>query len=192
MCGLFGFWGNRPDTERMALAALLASRRGPDGWGIVTDQASNRGLGRLPQQQVRDIAAERFVIGHCRLATVLGSKTVRDGQPLLVGRYLVAHNGCVANGADLSSAFGYVPATRNDSEAIGQLMCRLPGSTDQRLNAALQTIDHGGHYAVAVIDLDLMTVHLRASCMPLWTLRAPEGIYWCSVRADDTWEGVRD
>lgn len=191
MCGLFGFFGHGPDMDVVAMTALLAARRGPDGWGIVTDQSAERGLGRLPTPLARGIAAERFVIGHCRLATVLGSKTRHDAQPIGVGRYLLAHNGTVANAEDLQFVFGYQPRTRNDSEAIGQLMCRLPGSTDQRLNSALGTIDHGGHYAVTVIDLELMTVHLRASRMPLWINRAPEGVYWCSIRPGDDWEGAR-
>lgn len=191
MCGLFGFWGFKPDMGRIATAALLAARRGPDGWGIVTDIASERGLGRLPAGLARGIAAERFVIGHFRLATVLGSKTIHDGQPLHVGRFVVAHNGTVPNADGLRSAFGYEPDTRNDSEAIGQLMCRLPGSPDERLDAALARIDHGGHYAVTVLDLELMTVHLRAKAMPLWVHRAYEGIYWCSIRPDETWEAAR-
>lgn len=188
MCGLFGFFGNGPDRDRVAMTALLAARRGPDGWGIVTDIAGERGLGRLPAGLARGIAAERFVIGHCRLATVLGSKTINDGQPIIVGRYVVAHNGTVPNADDLQCVFGYQPQTRNDSETIGQLLHHLPGSTGERLTAALEAIDHGGHYAASVLDLCDMTIHLRASRMPLWVHRAPEGLYWCSIRPDETWE----
>lgn len=192
MCGLFGFFGQMPDLDRLGDAAMLAAKRGPDAWGIVTDVYSERGLGRLPESLARNIDARRYVIGHSRLATVLGSKTLRDGQPLQVGRYVVAHNGTVANADELRQAFGYTPFTRNDSEAIGHLLCRLPGSTEERLTAALDTIDHGGHYAVTVLDTELMTMHLRASCMPLWVHRAPEGIYWCSIRPAADWEGCRE
>lgn len=191
MCGLFGFSGMWPDLKLLATAASLASKRGPDSWGLMTDITMERGLGRLPEMLARGIVAKRFAIGHCRLATVLGTKTLKNSQPLIVGRYVVAHNGTVANADELREAFGYTPASRNDSEAIGQVMCRLPGNTDQRLDAALDTIDHGGHYAVAVFDLELMTIHLRANCMPLWVHRAPEGIYWCSIRPGQDWEGVR-
>lgn len=191
MCGLFGFYGRGPDPDRLAMAGVLAARRGPDGWGVLTDLTYERGLGRLPSMLARGIVADRFVMGHCRLATVLGSKTIHDGQPLRVGRYVVAHNGCVANADALREAFGYQPVTRNDSEAIGLLLHRMAGTTDERLSAVLDTIDHGGHYAVTVLDLDAMTVHLRANCMPLWALRAPEGLYWCSIRPGEDWEGVR-
>lgn len=191
MCGLFGFFGNGPDMDRLAMAAVLAAKRGPDGWGILTDCTYERGMGRLPSTLARGIVADRFVIGHCRLATVLGSKSVHDGQPIRVGRYVISHNGTVANADDLQRAFGYQPQTRNDSEAIGLLMHRMPGSTDERLSAVLDTIDHGGHYAVSVLDLHDLTIHLRANCMPLWVHRAPEGTYWCSIRPDETWEGCR-
>lgn len=191
MCGLFGFFGHRPDMHILADAALLAARRGPDGWGIMTDHCIERGLGRLPAVLARSIVADRFVIGHCRLATVLGSKSIQDGQPIRVGRYVIAHNGTVANAEDLQDAFGYKPETRNDSEAIGRVMCRLPGTTDERLTAAIDTIDHGGHYALAVLDAELGTIHLRASGIPLWAHRTPDGIYWCSIKAGDDWEGVR-
>lgn len=191
MCGLFGFFGNRPDVERLATAAVLASKRGPDGWGILTDYTYERGLGRLPAVLARGIMAERFVVGHCRLATVLGSKNIHDGQPIRVGRYVVAHNGTVANAEDLKRAFGYHPLTRNDSEAIGLLMHRMTGSNDDRLNAVIDTIEHGGHYAIAVLDMEAMTIHLRAQGIPLWVLRAPEGAYWCSIRPGPEWEGCR-
>ena len=191
MCGLFGFFGAGPDMDRLAMAAVLAARRGPDGWGVLTDVSAERNLGRLPSTLARGITADRFVIGHCRLATVLGTKQVGACQPLQTGRYVVAHNGTVANVEDLQDAFGFRLATGNDSEAIGHLLCRLPGSTDERLTAALDTIDHGGHYAVTVLDTELMTIHLRANCMPLWLYRAPEGIYWTSIRPDETWEGCR-
>ena len=191
MCGLFGFFGSGPDMDRLAMAAVLAAKRGPDGWGILTDCTYERGLGRLPSVLARGIVAERFVIGHCRLATVLGSKSVHDGQPIRVGRFVVAHNGTVANSDELREAFGYRPTTRNDSESIALLMHRMPGTTDDRLTAVLDTIDHGGHYALSVLDLEGMTIHLRANGIPLWVHRAPEGAYWCSLRPDETWEGVR-
>lgn len=191
MCGLFGFFGHRPDMDTVAMAGVLAAKRGPDGWGVLTDQAIERGLGRLPSTLARGIVAERFVIGHCRLATVLGTKQVTACQPLRVGRYVVAHNGTVGNVDDIQEAFGFRLATGNDSEAIGHLLGRLPGSTDERLTAALETIDHGGHYAVTVLDLELMTIHLRANCIPLWVHRAQEGVYWCSIRPGEGWEGAR-
>lgn len=191
MCGLFGFFGDGPDTETLSQAAMLASRRGPDGWGVFTDFTYERGLGRLPAILARGIYAQRFAIGHCRLATVLGSKTPGDGQPIRVGRYVVAHNGTVGNAAEMQEAFDLRPQTRNDSEVLALLMHRMPGSTDERLSATLETVDHGGHYAVAVADLDAMTIHLRANGMPLWALRAPEGVYWCSIRPGPQWEGIR-
>jgi glucosamine 6-phosphate synthetase-like amidotransferase/phosphosugar isomerase protein len=191
MCGLFGYiGGGRPDMERLAMAAGLAAKRGPDGWGIVTDQTQERGLGRLPQTLARGIVAERFVIGHCRLATVLGTKTPAACQPLQVGRFVVAHNGTVANVEQLRQRFGFGLATGNDSEAIAHVLDRIEGPTEARLSAALEAIDHGGHYALVVLDLQDMTVHLKAQAMPLWVYRAGQGAYWCSIRPGQEWGAI--
>lgn len=191
MCGLFGFVGTRPDAGRLAAAAMLAAKRGPDGWGILTDLSSERGLGRLPATLARGIAAERFVVGHCRLATVLGTKLVSACQPLQVGRYAVAHNGTIGNVSEMEQRFGFRLATGNDSEAIPRVMHAMTGTTEQRLMAALDAVDHGGHYAVALVDLENMQVLLRAMSMPLWITRQPEGAYWCSIRPGMEWEPVR-
>lgn len=189
MCGLFGYFGPLgPETGLLSQIAALAAKRGPDGWGVVTDVASEYGLGRLQPNMARGIEANFYAIGHCRLATVPGTKTIRACQPLRIGRYVLAHNGTVGNLGDLQDAFGIRLTTGNDSEAIGQLMRLLPGSTNERLDAALDTIDHGGHYAVTVLDTELGTMHLRANCMPLYTRKQDEGFYWCSIKPDDLWE----
>jgi asparagine synthetase B (glutamine-hydrolysing) len=188
MCGLFGFFGRSPDPDLLALAATLAAKRGPDGWGVLTDVSSERGLGRLPYSLARTIVAHRFAMGHCRLATVLGTKQVGACQPLMVGRYVVTHNGTVGNADALVAEYGYRPATRVDSEAIPQLLHCLTGTTEQRLNDALELIDHGGHYAVAVLDLESGSIHLRAQGIPLWVHRATEGVYWCSIQPAEDWE----
>lgn len=191
MCGLFGFFGHRPDIDLLQTIAVLAAKRGPDGWGVVTDLASERGMGRLPAAIARCIEANHFVIGHCRLATVPGTKHINACQPLRIGRYVMAHNGTVNNLDDLRDAFGIRPVTGNDSEAIGLLMRMLPGTTDQRLDAALDTIDHGGHYAIAVLDTELGTIHLRANCIPLWAKKTGDSTYWCSIKPGDEWELCR-
>ena len=169
----------------------LAAKRGPDGWSILTDCSSEVGIGRLAVEHARRIDGERFVLGHCRLATVPGTKHPRACQPIVVGRFAVAHNGTVANVADLQRAFGFALRSGNDSEAIAHLLNILPGSVDARIDATLATIDHGGHYALSVIDLDQQAVFLRAACMPLWAYRGAEGLYWCSIRPGEEWEGIR-
>ena len=44
---------------------------------------------------------------------------------------------------------------------------------------------------MTVLDVELGTIHLRANSIPLWAHRTPDGIYWCSIKAGEDWEGVR-
>lgn len=192
MCGLWGYAGAAaPDMGRLAMAARLAARRGPDAWGITTETRERRGLGRLPDDAVQTVAQNRVVLGHCRLSTVLGTKTTAACQPLRAGRFVVAHNGCVANAGKLVDRFGLSPATGNDSEVIAMLLDRLEGQAGDRLTAALRMIDHGGHYAVAVLDTADMQVLLRANGIPLWRHQTAAGTYWGSIRPGMEWEPVR-
>ena len=191
MCGLRGYAGARaPDMGRLSSAARLAARRGPDAWGITTETGERRGLGRLRDEDVGAVSPSRVVVGHCRLATVIGSKTAGNCQPLRAGRFVVAHNGTVPNAAELVARWRMAPATGNDSEVIALLLDRLDGSAADRLTAALAMVDHGGHYAVAVLDTADMQVLLRANSIPLWRYASQDGTYWGSVRPGMEWEPV--
>lgn len=191
MCGLFGYYGSHnPDMSRLTGAALLAAKRGPDGWGIVTQMDEFKDLGRLKASVVRDLCRDRVVIGHCRLATVIGTKRKACCQPLRVGRFVVAHNGTIANADELAARFGFCLQTGVDSEIIPHLLDIQTGTTFERIASVLDMVDHGGHYALTVFDRDTMQVHLRASGIPLWRYVAQEGTYWCSIRPDSDWEHV--
>lgn len=191
MCGLFGFHGARlPDRSVLHQAARLASRRGPDGWGIVTEFAQARDLGRLPEHVLAGMEPSRTVLGHCRLATVLGTKTADACQPIRVGRYVITHNGTVGNVPELEARHGFRLRTGNDSEALAHLLARAGGSLTDRLTWALLQADTGGHFAVVVLDTDTNDVEMRANRMPLWRHVAPAGTYWCSLQPAPEWEPV--
>jgi asparagine synthetase B (glutamine-hydrolysing) len=176
--------------QRLATAALLAAQRGPDAWGITTETSERRGMGRLSAQHVTGLPPSRVVVGHCRLATVLGTKTPEACQPIRAGRFVVAHNGSVPNAADLVERFGLSPTTGNDSEVIALLLGVLEGPASNRLAEALAQIDHGGHYAVSVLDTSDSQVLLRARGIPLWRHITQDGMYWASIRPGMEWEPV--
>lgn len=191
MCGLFGFFGShRPNTAILEEIALLAAKRGCDGWGIVTEFTESRDLGRLTAKTVRALPPCRVVVGHCRLATVPDTKRVTACQPIRVGRYVVAHNGSIANADELAVVHGFTLKTGVDSEAIGHLMTIANGSTIDRINWALSWVQHGGHYALAVLDSENMQVHLRAKNIPLYRHCTDDGFYWCSIKPANDWEAV--
>lgn len=191
MCGLFGFYGTqKPDQHTLARIAHLAAKRGCDGWGVVTEFGSQHDLGRLTNKAIRDLPPSRMVIGHCRLATVLDTKRRSCCQPIRVGRFLVAHNGTVGNVTELADQYGFKLDSGVDSEAIGHVMAAKTGDIATRLAETLAEIDHSGHYALAILDADTQSIHLRARNMPLFRLTTPAGVYWCSIRPDFEWETV--
>lgn len=182
MCGLFGFFGSHtPNIALLTLCATLAAKRGPDGWGVVTEFTEKRDLGRLTAQALRDIPPSRVVIGHCRLATVPDSRRVSACQPIRVGKYVIAHNGTIANADEFPLSTG------NDSEAIGHALVAANGN----LNDALKIVDTGGNYALSVLNLETMQVCLRAkNSIPLWRHVSNEGTYWCSIAPANDWERI--
>lgn len=191
MCGLWGFSGPRhADPQRLTVAACLAAMRGPDSWGITTETADRTGMGRLSAQHVAALPPSRVVVGHCRLATVLGTKHRQACQPIRSGRFVVAHNGTVPNAAALTARFGLQPETGNDTEIIALLLNAMDGPAADRLAQALDLVDHGGHYALAVLDTSDGQVLLRARGLPLWRHVNDGGTYWASVRPGMEWEPV--
>lgn len=192
MCGLFGFFGAKlPAPWLVAQIGMLASRRGPDGWGIVTEFDEMRDLGRLTEPVLNDLAPSRIVLGHCRLATVLGTKRIDACQPLRVGRHVVTHNGSVRNSEQLALRHGFELSTGNDSEAIAHLLGIGSGSLAHRLQWAMDQVDSGGHFAVVALDEDGQEVQLLAHGMPLFWLVEDAGMYWCSVQPGPEWEEVQ-
>ena len=128
MCGLVGYAGPPLAYHgRIDAAAAQAARRGPHSWGWAwwdgTGWRTARGSGPLPA--LPDAATGAVaIVGHSRLATC-GSTPgdtppVRESQPFTAGRYLVAHNGTVADPAALAGRPVVV-----DSEAILAAMERL-------------------------------------------------------------------
>lgn len=186
MCGLFGFSGpGRGDPELLAQLARQAAQRGPDAWGLLADGRRHAQLGRLTAAAVASIPPPRVMLGHCRLATVLGTKRVDCCQPIVAAGWAITHNGSVRNAGDLARRHGFAWATGVDSEAIAHLL-----GVHGDLQAAMAEVDHDGHFAVAALHIETGRTSLAASGLPLWRLRRPEGAYWCSLPHAGAWEAV--
>lgn len=193
MCGLFGFAGPRPgDAGIMTTAAVLAARRGPDAWGMLGEHLPlAKRAGRLCAADTRAVRPGRYLVGHCRLATVLGNLRADAAQPLVVGPYAVTHNGSVENADSLAGAFGFRLQTGNDSEALAHLVGALSGTLAQRVDAALVLANTGEGFALAVLDMATGEVVLRRRELPLFVLNTQAGRYWCSIRPDSQWEMLK-
>ena len=142
MCGIFGYvskHGRGPNLDRLRQIATVTERRGPHAFGLAWLGIDNRlrtfkrpgpataDLGKL--DRCREAA---IVVGHCRWATHGAPEDNRNNHPHAAGRGWIVHNGQVSNHRQLVRQYGLVPQTECDSEVLGLLLARFPGSILQR------------------------------------------------------------
>lgn len=185
MCGLFGFvsrGGQKPDGELLDKIAMLASRRGPDSWGYETERGIVRGMGKIPKNSASGAGATAFMLGHCRLSTMIGNKTIEAAQPIEEGGWVITHNGTIEqrwyDGINLR--------TGNDSEAIAHVI----NKNNWDVCTALNRISQSGSYAIAIRNKETGEITLAAKKIPLWTLVSAGVTYWCSIQPDSNWTAV--
>lgn len=159
MCGIFGFWLNRPlndgDLEAGRRATRRLSHRGPDGEGFFAD--AERGL----------------FLGHRRLSIL--DLNDRAAQPMRRGNRDLCYNGEIYNYLELRSELeetGEVFETECDTEVLLSALNRWGTS-------ALTKLD--GMFAAAAFDGN----SLQLICdpfgeKPLYLARTPEGVYFSS------------
>lgn len=177
MCGLFAFVGSSPRREMLDAVAAGAARRGPHAWGVAWVTSGGvevrRGLGPMPKDvfdRCPDALMSSCVVGHCRLATCGAEDDLRAVQPLEIGNVVLAHNGVVRTGEDVSRLL-----TGNDSEVVAQWLGREP--TAAGMDRALRETATGPCAAVAIIGGTLL-VGRRGQ--PLMQISSSEGKYFCS------------
>uniref|UniRef100_UPI001CC3936C hypothetical protein n=1 Tax=Burkholderia diffusa TaxID=488732 RepID=UPI001CC3936C len=85
MCGLWGYAGEAcaANADTLTEILTLASRRGPDGFGLWCDGVITHGAGTASLDSVDCSAA--VIVGHARLATVLDTKQPEHNQPIQRG-----------------------------------------------------------------------------------------------------------
>lgn len=184
MCGLFGYFGPGADLRILNDALAASARRGPDGWGVVVDHLRHVGWGRCPPLAV-DVPPRR-VLGHARLATVLGTSDPTHAQPIAYGPVYLTHNGTVWNYLELAQ--GRCLTTGNDSEAFALCIALEPGSLMDAVQAAMAVVNLGKNYAFAVLRGDELV--LAALNQHLYTHRDDTGLYWSSVKIGRQWQSV--
>lgn len=143
MCGLFGVIAplgrglGAGDRKRFVRLGTIAQRRGSDASGIVTVRADGRievvksdlpfsGLTSSPvAQRLLDRMGDGFaVLGHSRLETHGFSATSVNNQPVIVGDWVVLHNGIITNHRQLREKYPTPDLTGIDSDtaAIGLVL----------------------------------------------------------------------
>lgn len=190
MCGLAGWYGlNLGDRDRQETLLRLLMRkaqvRGTDSFGIAFARGSaikvRRGLGPVSKwlakdrKRVREAASSPIVLGHTRAAS-RGDVTVTNAHPFRVGgRWVGAHNGCLANSSELMLAAKYAPAGETDSEeALSWLV------TENLAESAFLALR--GWYAMTLVSADARELVLAVdSRTPFAIARVGEGVIWHSL-----------
>lgn len=142
MCGIFGFItraGEGPEIARLRRLALITQTRGEHAFGLAwlnSDGAIETFKRPGPAQNyLNELERCRdaiIVVGHCRYATHGSPADNRNNHPHPVGTGQFVHNGVVHNHEDLVERYDLRPQTQCDSEVLGLLMARCPGTANQR------------------------------------------------------------
>jgi len=179
MCGIAGFFGQRPvgaQTRNLMLDALR--QRGPDGEHIVAWQADG--------QTVPDDAAATAALLHARLAIIDPRPEADQPMPNDAGDIWICYNGEVYGWADQAAELkrqGVVFHTRSDTEFI------LRGYEAWGIDGLLARLR--GMFAFAILDRRLGKLFLARDRMgekPLIYAHRPDGIAFAStVRALLPW-----
>jgi len=134
MCGIFGILtaGIGSRTTRLVHEALVAnSARGRDAHGFTLDNAIMRTAGPYTGQVKAAVLKGSYSvsIGNLRAEPtteyVEGGMSIADVQPYAVGKYIVVHNGTIANDKELIKSYNldrFKPETKIDSWVLPALM----------------------------------------------------------------------
>lgn len=161
MCGVAGYFGDRPlPRERLAACLELMRRRGPDAQDLLSlETTQGRHLHLL----------------HSRLAIL--DLDPRSEQPFRRGDTILAYNGEIYNYVELRrelEAEGVRFTATGDTEVLAQML-------DRRGVDALPACE--GMFALAAFNVrteQLMLARDRFGEKPLWLVRRRDGVYFGS------------
>ncbi|TBR10542.1 MAG: amidophosphoribosyltransferase [Candidatus Nitrosotenuis sp.] len=164
-CGVVGIF-SRDGTNviPMVIDALRAlQHRGQEAWGIaIPKKAPIKRLGLVSGasgefQKITEEYASPAAIGHVRYSTV-GRSNLENAQPLKVKDLCIAHNGTIANVAELANLVGgctFTPQNASDTLVAAQRLVSLM-STNGKLGSALSILKNemAGSYCFTFVSDD--------------------------------------
>lgn len=164
-CGVVGIF-SRDGTNviPMVIDALRAlQHRGQEAWGIaIPNKAPIKRLGLVSgasgeYQKITEEYASPAAIGHVRYSTV-GKSNLENAQPLKVKDLCIAHNGTIANVAELANLVGgctFTPQNASDTLVAAQRLVSLM-STNGKLGSALSILKNemAGSYCFTFVSDD--------------------------------------
>jgi len=192
MCGLFGYLsktGRGPDLDRLRRIALETQLRGSHAFGLawVTPDGKLHAFKRPGSAAANLAELDRcrdalIVAGHCRYATHGDPADNRNNHPHRVGRGWLVHNGIVHNHASIAKRYGLVTETECDSEVLGLLMAKVPGSLQRR--AAIGVDAAEGPLALLGVWTRPARLLLVRRGNPLWVGETRTGAYFGSLAGE--------
>jgi amidophosphoribosyltransferase len=164
-CGVVGIF-SRDGTNviPMVIDALRAlQHRGQEAWGIaVPKKAPIKRMGLVSSasselHKITEDYASPAAIGHVRYSTV-GKSNLDNAQPLKVKDLCIAHNGTIANVAELANMVGgctFTPQNSSDTMIAAQRLVSLM-STNGKLGSALSILKNEmvGSYCFTFVSDD--------------------------------------
>jgi 7-cyano-7-deazaguanine synthase len=165
-------------------AVVTGAVRGNDSFGVVAvsrDGTCRDWHGAQPPRRddVRaivgpDVAAVLAVSRATPTTEWRPHQTLADTQPFASADWVVAHNGTVANDAELRAALGVAPASRVDSAVLPHLF--------QAHGFALGLAEVLGSYALAAVDRRRPhELHLARNFKPLALIRSGSAVHFAST-----------
>lgn len=189
MCGLFGFIskaGGGPDLDRLRRIALETQLRGhhafglawvtPDGKIHVVKRPGSAAFHLAELDRCKDAL---IVAGHCRYATHGDPADNRNNHPHRAGRGWLVHNGVVRNHAEIARRYGLATQTECDSEVLGLLMAKIPGSLHRRAAVGVNAAE--GPLALLGVWTRPARLLLVRRGNPLWLGETRTGGYFGSL-----------
>ncbi len=164
-CGVVGIF-SRDGTNviPMVIDALRAlQHRGQEAWGLaIPKKEPFKRLGLVSGasgefQKITEEYASPAAIGHVRYSTV-GKSNLENAQPLKVKDLCIAHNGTIANVAELANLVGgctFTPQNASDTLIAAQRLVSLM-STNGKLGNALSILKNemAGSYCFTFVSDD--------------------------------------
>jgi glucosamine 6-phosphate synthetase-like amidotransferase/phosphosugar isomerase protein len=189
MCGVFGFItknGRGPDLARLRRIAAVTQQRGHHAFGLAWlggDGAirtyKRPGPVTAKLGDVDQCRGAAVVIGHCRWATHGRPEDNRNNHPHPAGRGWFVHNGVVQNHASLVRKYQLAMRTECDSEVLGMLMARFPGTLGLRAARAAEVAE--GRLAVLGLWRNPARLLIVRSGNPLCFGETNGGFYFGSL-----------
>jgi glucosamine 6-phosphate synthetase-like amidotransferase/phosphosugar isomerase protein len=190
MCGVFGFVsrkGHRPNLDILKRVAAVTMRRGPHAWGLAWIDGKGRlkmykQAGRIGDHlNLLSMAADaRFLIGHCRWATMGDPENNLNNHPHPSDGGWIVHNGQIHDYAEAVRRHGLHPVTECDSEILGQFIEEADGTLLDRCVEAARSVQKAPLVLLGLWNRPARLVAVRQG-NPLHIGTLAEGYYLASL-----------